>query len=30
MRKFAAEYNPKAIGQQAVDQLPWGYIVTMV
>ncbi|MCE3237061.1 MAG: hypothetical protein K0R24_42 [Gammaproteobacteria bacterium] len=30
MRKFAEEYNLDEIGQQAVDQLPWGHIVTLM
>lgn len=30
MRKFAEEYTQDEIGQQAVDQLPWGHIVTLM
>ncbi len=30
MRKFAEEYGAEAIGQQAIDQLPWGHIVTLI
>lgn len=30
MRKFAEEYSVEEIGQQAVDQLPWGHIVTLI
>lgn len=30
MRKFAEEYTLDAIGQQAVDQLPWGHIVHLL
>lgn len=30
MRKFAEEYKVDEIGQQAVDQLPWGHIVTLI
>lgn len=30
MRKFAEEYNLEAIGQQAVDQLPWGHNVLLI
>lgn len=30
MRKFAQEYNTDEIGQQAVDQIPWGHIVTLI
>ncbi len=30
MRKFAQEYNLEEIGQQAVDQIPWGHIVTLI
>lgn len=30
MRKFSEEYNLDEIGQQAVDQLPWGHIVTLI
>src|SRR5262245_20366127 len=30
MRRFAQEYNTDVIGQQAVDQLPWGHIVTLM
>lgn len=30
MRKFAEEYSLEAIGQQAVDQLPWGHIITLI
>jgi predicted nuclease of restriction endonuclease-like (RecB) superfamily len=30
MRKFAEEYNLNEFGQQAVDQMPWGHIVTLI
>ncbi len=30
MRKFAEEYKAEEIGQQAVDQIPWGHIVTLI
>lgn len=30
MRRFAQEYNVDEIGQQAVDQLPWGHIITLI
>ena len=30
MRKFAEEYKVDEIGQQAVDQIPWGHIVTLI
>ena len=30
MRKFAEEYDDQAISQQAVDQMPWGHIVTLI
>lgn len=30
MRKFAEEYKLDEIGQQAVDQMPWGHIVTLI
>ncbi len=30
MRKFAEEYRLGEIGQQAVDQIPWGHIVTLI
>jgi predicted nuclease of restriction endonuclease-like (RecB) superfamily len=30
MRKFAEEYKTNEIGQQAVDQIPWGHIVTLI
>ena len=30
MRKFAEEYLSGQISQQAVDQLPWGHIVTLI
>lgn len=30
MRKFAEEYKVDEIGQQAVDQLPWGHIVVLI
>lgn len=30
MRKFAKEYKENEIGQQAVDQIPWGHIVTLL
>ncbi len=25
MKRFAQEYSFEAIGQQAIDQLPWGH-----
>jgi predicted nuclease of restriction endonuclease-like (RecB) superfamily len=30
MRRFAEEYSLDEIGQQAVDQLPWGHIITLM
>lgn len=30
MRKLAEEYETDEIGQQAIDQLPWGHIVTLI
>lgn len=30
MRKFAEEYTEQEIGQQLIDQLPWGHIVTLI
>jgi len=30
MRKFAEEYTEEEIGQQLIDQLPWGHIVTLI
>ncbi len=30
MKKFATEYNFNEISQQAVDQLPWGHIITII
>ena len=30
MRKFAEEYSIEEIGQQLIDQLPWGHIVTLI
>jgi predicted nuclease of restriction endonuclease-like (RecB) superfamily len=30
MRRFAQEYNVDEISQQAVDQIPWGHIVTLI
>lgn len=30
MRKFSQEYSLGEIGQQAVDQIPWGHIVTLI
>lgn len=30
MRKFAEEYSQDEIGQQPVDQLPWGHIVLLM
>lgn len=30
MRKFSEEYSLDEIGQQAVDQLPWGHIITLI
>ncbi|MGL5720377.1 MAG: DUF1016 N-terminal domain-containing protein [Alphaproteobacteria bacterium] len=30
MRKFAQEYTADEIGQQPVDQIPWGHIVTLI
>jgi hypothetical protein len=29
MRKFVEEYSLSEIGQQAVDQIPWGHIVSL-
>ena len=30
MRKFAEEYSVEEIGQQLIDRLPWGHIVTLI
>jgi predicted nuclease of restriction endonuclease-like (RecB) superfamily len=30
MKRFAEEYNVEEIGQQAVDQLPWGHNITLM
>jgi predicted nuclease of restriction endonuclease-like (RecB) superfamily len=30
MRRFAEEYSFDEIGQQAIDQLPWGHIITLI
>ena len=30
MRRFAGEYSINEIGQQGVDQIPWGHIVTLI
>ncbi|HAT9712896.1 TPA: DUF1016 family protein [Legionella pneumophila subsp. pneumophila] len=30
MRRFAEEYNLDEIGQQAIDQLPWGHNITLM
>lgn len=30
MRRFAEEYSSDEIGQQAIDQLPWGHIITLI
>lgn len=30
MKRFAEEYSSDAIGQQAVDQLPWGHNITLM
>ena len=30
MRKFAEEYSQDEIGQQAVDQIPWGHIILLM
>ena len=30
MRRFAEEYNSEEIGQQAIDQLPWGHNITLM
>ncbi len=30
MRRFAEEYTLDQIGQQAVDQLPWGHIIKLI
>ncbi len=30
MRKFAEEFPSDAICQQAVDQLPWGHVVSLL
>lgn len=30
MKRFAEEYSPEAIGQQAVDQLPWGHNIVLM
>jgi predicted nuclease of restriction endonuclease-like (RecB) superfamily len=30
MRKFAEEYTADEMGQQAIDQIPWGHIVSLI
>lgn len=30
MKRFAEEYTPEEIGQQAVDQLPWGHNILLM
>ena len=30
MRRFAEEYSLDVIGQQAIDQLPWGHNITLM
>lgn len=30
MRKFAEAYHSDEIGQQAIDQIPWGHIVSLI
>ena len=30
MRRFAEEYSLDEIGQQAIDQLPWGHNITLM
>jgi predicted nuclease of restriction endonuclease-like (RecB) superfamily len=30
MRRFSEEYSTDVIGQQAVDQLPWGHIIVLI
>jgi hypothetical protein len=30
MRKLAEEYSADIIGQQLIDQLPWGHIITLI
>lgn len=30
MKRFAQEYSIEAIGQQAIDQLPWGHNITLM
>jgi predicted nuclease of restriction endonuclease-like (RecB) superfamily len=30
MRKFAEEFKADEISQQAIDQIPWGHIVTLI
>lgn len=30
MKRFSDEYTEDEIGQQAVDQLPWGHIITLI
>ena len=30
MRRFAQEYTLNVIGQQTIDQLPWGHIITLI
>ena len=30
MKRFAEEYNLEEIGQQAVDQLPWGHNIVLM
>lgn len=30
MKRFAQEYTATSIGQQAVDQIPWGHLVSLI
>ncbi len=30
MRRFSEEYSTDVIGQQAVDQLPWGPVIVLI
>ncbi len=30
MKRFAQEYDIDEIGQQAVDQIPWGHLITLI
>jgi predicted nuclease of restriction endonuclease-like (RecB) superfamily len=30
MKRFAREYDANVIGQQAIDQLPWGHVITLL